>query len=122
MHDHSTPQLIQIEGFEFTKPQVQVAPTHKPHDHETHFMVGLDIGSTTVKAVIVEAATDKVLWQDYQRHETKQPEKSLEFLKRMEAEGVSVEVVATLALGTSVAVRSFVWLVPDSLWSVSKKY
>jgi predicted CoA-substrate-specific enzyme activase len=86
MHDHSTPQLIQIEGFEFTKPQVQVAPTHKPHDHETHFMVGLDIGSTTVKAVIVEAATDKVLWQDYQRHETKQPEKSLEFLKRMEAD------------------------------------
>ena len=56
MHDHSTPQLIQIEGFEFTKPQVQVAPTHKPHDHETHFMVGLDIGSTTVKAVIVEGA------------------------------------------------------------------
>src|SRR5207342_3061407 len=32
------------------------------------------------------AATDQVLWQDYQRHETKQPEKTLEFLKRMEAE------------------------------------
>ena len=29
---------------------------------------------------------DQVLWQDYQRHETKQPEKTLEFLKRMEAE------------------------------------
>jgi len=36
--------------------------------------------------VVVEAATDKTLWQDYQRHETKQPEKTLEFLKRMEAE------------------------------------
>ena len=34
----------------------------------------------------MDAATDQVLWQDYQRHETKQPEKSLEFLKRMEAE------------------------------------
>ncbi|HEX8763784.1 MAG TPA: BadF/BadG/BcrA/BcrD ATPase family protein, partial [Candidatus Acidoferrum sp.] len=35
-------------------------------------------------------ASDQVLWQDYQRHETKQPEKTFEFLKRMEAEvGVS---------------------------------
>ncbi|MBS1852917.1 MAG: CoA activase [Acidobacteria bacterium] len=58
----------------------------KPHDHLTQFLVGLDIGSTTVKAVVVEASTDTVLWQDYQRHETKQPEKTLEFLKRMEAE------------------------------------
>src|ERR671936_2170130 len=49
-------------------------------------MVGLDVGSTTVKAVVINAATDEILWQDYQRHETKQPEKTLEFLKRMEAE------------------------------------
>src|SRR5262252_8102428 len=49
-------------------------------------LVGLDVGSTTVKAIVVDAATDAILWQDYQRHETKQPEKSLEFLKRMEAE------------------------------------
>jgi len=48
--------------------------------------VGLDVGSTTVKAVVVEAASDRVLWQDYQRHETKQPEKTLEFLKRMEGD------------------------------------
>jgi predicted CoA-substrate-specific enzyme activase len=48
--------------------------------------VGLDVGSTTVKAVVVDAASDKVLWRDYQRHETKQPEKTLEFLKRMESE------------------------------------
>jgi predicted CoA-substrate-specific enzyme activase len=60
------------------------------HDHQTKFMVGLDVGSTTVKAVVVDAKTDQILWQDYQRHETKQPEKSLEFLRRMEAEvGVS---------------------------------
>jgi predicted CoA-substrate-specific enzyme activase len=50
------------------------------------FLVGLDVGSTTVKAVVVDAATDKTLWQDYQRHETRQPEKVLEFLKRMETE------------------------------------
>ena len=53
---------------------------------ENRFMVGLDVGSTTVKALVVDAATDEILWQDYQRHETKQPEKTLEFLKRMEAE------------------------------------
>src|SRR5689334_10680149 len=58
----------------------------KAHDHQTKFMVGLDVGSTTVKAVVVNAATDQILWQDYQRHETKQPEKTLEFLKRIEAE------------------------------------
>src|SRR5271154_1660544 len=80
MHDHlgqqSKPQLMQIAP----------APPQRPHDHHTEFMVGLDIGSTTVKATVVDAATDKILWQDYQRHETKQPEKSLEFLKRIEAE------------------------------------
>src|SRR5208282_3590348 len=82
MHDHSTghsqqpPVLLQIAA----------APYQKPHDHHTKFMVGLDVGSTTVKAMVVEAATDKILWQDYQRHETKQPEKTLEFLRRMEEE------------------------------------
>src|ERR1700723_784815 len=48
--------------------------------------VGLDVGSTTVKAVVVDASTDTILWQDYQRHETRQPEKVLEFLRRMEAD------------------------------------
>ena len=86
MHDHKGPQLIQIAGLE---PQVSIQEAkhaHKPHDHSTQFLVGLDVGSTTVKAVVIDAATDKVLWQDYQRHETKQPEKTLEFLKRIESE------------------------------------
>jgi activator of 2-hydroxyglutaryl-CoA dehydratase/predicted nucleotide-binding protein (sugar kinase/HSP70/actin superfamily) len=39
-----------------------------------------------VKAVVLNAATDEILWQDYQRHETKQPEKTLEFLRRIESE------------------------------------
>src|ERR1700735_2065244 len=56
------------------------------------FFVGLDVGSTTVKAIVVDAATDKTIWQDYQRHETRQPEKCLEFLRRMEADtGISQE-------------------------------
>ncbi|HTS58333.1 MAG TPA: BadF/BadG/BcrA/BcrD ATPase family protein [Terriglobales bacterium] len=56
------------------------------HDRQNRFMVGLDVGSTTVKAVVVDAATDEILWRDYQRHETKQPEKTLEFLRRIESE------------------------------------
>jgi len=54
--------------------------------HKAVYTVGMDVGSTTVKAVVVEAATDQIIWQDYQRHETKQPEKLLEFLKRMQDE------------------------------------
>jgi predicted CoA-substrate-specific enzyme activase len=83
MHDHKSPQLVQIAPL---KSQPVHASPQKPHDHNTKFLVGLDVGSTTVKAVVVDAASDKVVWQDYQRHETKQPEKTLEFLKRMEAE------------------------------------
>ena len=56
------------------------------------FWVGLDVGSTTVKAIVVDAATDTSIWQDYQRHDTRQPEKVLEFLRRMESEaGISPE-------------------------------
>ncbi|HEY3136741.1 MAG TPA: BadF/BadG/BcrA/BcrD ATPase family protein [Blastocatellia bacterium] len=48
--------------------------------------IGLDVGSTTVKAVVVDPVSDEILWQDYQRHDTKQPEKCLEFLKRIESD------------------------------------
>ncbi|MDX6554606.1 MAG: hypothetical protein QOD86_801 [Miltoncostaeaceae bacterium] len=54
-------------------------------DHERLY-IGLDVGSTTVKAVVVDPVADKVLWQDYQRHDTKQPEKCLEFLTRIETD------------------------------------
>ena len=65
-------------------PVVRPAPAKMPAG--TPLMVGLDVGSTTVKAVVLNPADDKILWQDYQRHDTKQPEKVLEFLKRMEEE------------------------------------
>jgi activator of 2-hydroxyglutaryl-CoA dehydratase len=47
-------------------------------------IVGMDVGSTTVKAVAWTTA--RVVWRDYQRHNTKQAEKVHEFLTRMEAE------------------------------------
>src|SRR3984885_3864851 len=82
MHDH-------LAGHEPKPPQlfqIAAAPFQKPHDHHTKFLVGLDVGSTTVKATVVDSATDEILWQDYPRHATKHPEKTLEFLRRMEAE------------------------------------
>ena len=48
-------------------------------------LVGVDVGSTTVKAVVVEE-DGRASWQDYQRHNTRQAEKVAEFLQRMEAE------------------------------------
>src|SRR5712671_3201168 len=64
-------------------------------------MVGLDVGSTTVKAVAVRPSDDKILWQDYQRHETKQPEKTLEFLKRLEADiGISPDNCRVFVTGS----------------------
>ena len=54
-------------------------------------LAGLDAGSTTVKAVAVDAATEQTLCQDSQCHETRQQEKVLEFPQRIEAEaGMSV--------------------------------
>ena len=47
-------------------------------------LVGVDVGSTTVKAVVVDDGG--VMWRDYQRHNTRQAEKLLELLERMEAE------------------------------------
>ena len=47
-------------------------------------LVGVDVGSTTVKAVVTDGG--KVTWQDYQRHNTRQAEKVVEFLNRMETE------------------------------------
>ena len=42
--------------------------------------IGMDVGSTTVKATVVDPVTKAILWSDYQRHHTKQPEKVLELL------------------------------------------
>ena len=53
---------------------------------DKRYFLGLDVGSTTVKIVVVDSQNDEILWRDYQRHETKQPEKVLEFLKRIEAD------------------------------------
>jgi len=53
-------------------------------------IVGLDVGSTTVKAAVCE--NGEIRWKDYKRHNTKQAEMVLEFLGRMEADcGLAAE-------------------------------
>jgi predicted CoA-substrate-specific enzyme activase len=54
------------------------------------YLAGIDVGSTTVKAVVIDSETDAVVWKDYRRHDTRQLETLLDFLERMEAEtGIS---------------------------------
>ena len=36
-------------------------------------VIGMDVGSTTVKAVVIDPTSKEILWSDYQRHLTKQP-------------------------------------------------
>lgn len=51
-----------------------------------NLLVGIDVGSTTVKAVAFDVRVQKIVWQDYQRHEARQAETVLRFLRRMEAD------------------------------------
>ena len=46
--------------------------------------VGLDVGSTTVKCVVVEPDTFEIVWSRYERHETRQAEKIADMLGEMQ--------------------------------------
>jgi len=49
----------------------------------SEIVIGIDIGSTTVKAVVCDPVDLKIHWQDYQRHETQQADMLLSFLLRI---------------------------------------
>jgi activator of 2-hydroxyglutaryl-CoA dehydratase/predicted nucleotide-binding protein (sugar kinase/HSP70/actin superfamily) len=46
-------------------------------------VIGLDVGSTTVKAVVVDPETRQILWHDYLRHHTKQADCALDLMVRI---------------------------------------
>jgi activator of 2-hydroxyglutaryl-CoA dehydratase len=77
------------------------------NDSHPRFLLGLDAGSTTVKAVAVDTRTDEIVWRDYQRHESRPSEKLLEMLIRLEQEaGVgrgSARAFITGSTGTAYA-------------------
>jgi activator of 2-hydroxyglutaryl-CoA dehydratase len=52
----------------------------------TSLLIGIDVGSTTVKAIVTKAGGGPILWHDYRRHDGRQPEVLLDFLHRMEKE------------------------------------
>jgi predicted CoA-substrate-specific enzyme activase len=64
-------------------------------------LAGIDVGSTTVKAVVIDTETDAILWKDYRRHETRQLETLLDFLQRMESEaGIAPDNCRAFMTGT----------------------
>lgn len=50
---------------------------------QSSVIIGLDVGSTTIKAVVVNPDSKQILWKDYQRHYAQQAEKALEVLRRL---------------------------------------
>ncbi|HEB63239.1 MAG TPA: CoA activase [Gammaproteobacteria bacterium] len=50
------------------------------------YLIGIDVGSTTVKCVVVEPESFSIVWRCYDRHEGLQGPKLLESLERMESE------------------------------------
>lgn len=65
-------------------------------------IIGIDVGSTTVKATVVDTNSKAILWSDYQRHHTKQAEKVMELLVAIgnEFPDVKKENVRVFATGS----------------------
>ena len=62
----------------------ETVPGSRSGAHPMGLVIGLDVGSTTVKAVVMEPRDRQLLWQDYRRHETRQAETVAGFLARIE--------------------------------------
>lgn len=70
-------------------------------DFPFRFRVGIDVGSTTVKAVVVDDSKEGIVWLDYRRHGTHQAEMLLDFLRRMESEaGIAPDNCRVFITGT----------------------
>lgn len=50
------------------------------------FVIGIDVGSTTVKATVINPYSKEILWSKYKRHHTRQAELVLQFLEEIIAE------------------------------------
>ncbi len=60
--------------------------TQSNRERTAPVVIGVDVGSTTVKLVVLDPETREILFRDYQRHNTKQPEKVRELLEDVEAQ------------------------------------
>src|SRR5437773_11448296 len=48
-------------------------------------VIGIDVGSTTVKMTVVDPGSRAILWSKYLRHETRQPEMTRDMLREIHA-------------------------------------
>ena len=48
-------------------------------------VIGIDVGSTTVKMTVVDPSSKEILWSKYLRHETRQPEMTRDMLREIHA-------------------------------------
>ncbi len=62
------------------------------------FVIGIDVGSTTVKATVIDSYSKEILWSKYKRHHTRQAELVLDFL---------TEICETHQITSEVDVRVF---------------
>ena len=63
---------------------------HGRRVHPQSFLVGIDVGSTTVKTIARAANTQEILYKDYRRHESRQAETVLAALLQAKREfGIS---------------------------------
>jgi len=60
-----------------------LAPASPANERTEPIVIGVDVGSTTVKATVVDPADRAILWSEYKRHNTRQPESVLEFLEQI---------------------------------------
>jgi len=77
-HDGAAPPAQ--EGNRQAAGSSELASNQPDRARTAPLCIGIDVGSTTVKAAVVDPASLEVLWADYQRHQTKQAEKVLEML------------------------------------------
>ncbi len=70
-------------------------------------VIGIDVGSTTVKMAVVDPETKEILWNKYLRHETRQPEMTRDMLKEIQDEAARQD-------------RSLSWIVQKA-WKIARK-
>ena len=81
----ATQSLIQIEGAAGGMNPALLAARAENIATNTSNLCGIDVGSTTCKYVLI-TPDGRTLAQSYERHNTKQAEKVLEFLQRLETD------------------------------------
>lgn len=63
------------------------------------FVIGIDVGSTTVKVTVIHPESKKIIWSKYKRHHTRQAELVLVFLE---------EILEKLKINSNQNVRVFI--------------